>query len=41
MVSIDKVMDVVTGIFLEILSGAQLLTRNVNLYTCYKVDVWT
>ena len=34
-------MNEVTWLFLEMLSGVQLLTRNVNLYTSYKVDIWT
>ena len=38
--SLDKVMDRVKWFFLEVLSGIQLLIKNVNLYNSYKTDIW-
>ena len=35
--SIDKVMNMATCLFLEILTGVQLLTTKVNLYTTMKL----
>ena len=41
MASIDNAMNVVTRLFLEILSRVQLLTLNSDLSTKYKDDKWT
>ena len=40
MESIDNIMSVITWLFLEILSDMQYPTRNANLSTSYKVNIW-
>ena len=40
MASIDNAMNVVTRLFLEILSRVQLLTLNSDLSNKYKDDKW-
>ena len=40
MESVDNIVSVITWLFLEILSDVQYLTRNANLSTSYKVNIW-
>ena len=37
---INGVMNMGKWFFLEVLSGVQLLIKNVNLYNSYKTDIW-